>query len=65
VINFADNADLTLIEEYLEFFGSPIDWNPIFESIWPPQSSKDLAIIERIPRWTRPSRRRKRRKSSL
>lgn len=48
VLGFAENTDLTLLEEYLDIYDSPIDWTPLLETIWPPQWRHDLPTIERI-----------------
>jgi hypothetical protein len=48
VLGFAENAELTLLEEYLEIFDRPIEWTPMLESVWPPQWSHDLKTIEKI-----------------
>lgn len=48
VLGFAENADLTSIEEYLDIYDTPINWTPLVEVIWPPQKAHDLDTIERI-----------------
>jgi hypothetical protein len=48
VLGFAENPELTTLEEYLEIYDSPIDWTPVIESLWPPQWGHDLKTIERI-----------------
>ncbi|OHT09780.1 hypothetical protein TRFO_21211 [Tritrichomonas foetus] len=48
VLGFAENADVTTLEEYLEIFDSPIEWTPLLEVSWPPQTRHNLATIERI-----------------
>lgn len=48
VLGFAENAELTTLEEYLEIFDEPIEWTPLLEVAWPPQTRHDLATIEKI-----------------
>lgn len=48
VLGFAENTELTTLEEYLEIYDSPIEWTPLFEVAWPPQWRHDLGTIERI-----------------
>lgn len=48
VLGFAENTELTTLEEYLEIYDSPIEWTPLFEVSWPPQWRHDLGTIERI-----------------
>ena len=48
VLGFAENAEVTTLEEYLEIFDSPIEWTPLLEVSWPPQSRHDLSTIEKI-----------------
>ncbi|KAK8894637.1 hypothetical protein M9Y10_023074 [Tritrichomonas musculus] len=48
VLGFAENTELTTLEEYLEIFDSPIEWTPLFEVTWPPQARHDLGTIETI-----------------
>lgn len=48
VLGFAENAELTNLEEYLEIYDSPIDWTPLLETVWPAQHRHDLGTIERI-----------------
>jgi hypothetical protein len=48
VLGFAENQELTTLEEYLEIFDSPIAWTPVLESVWPPQWAHDLRTIEQI-----------------
>ncbi|OHS96398.1 hypothetical protein TRFO_37469 [Tritrichomonas foetus] len=48
VLNFADNNELTSLEEYLELFDTPSEWTPMFESGWPIQEQHELVTIERI-----------------
>jgi hypothetical protein len=48
VLGFAENQELTTLEEYLEIYDSPIDWTPVIESLWPPQWAHDLKTIEKI-----------------
>ena len=48
VLGFAENTELTTLEEYLEIFDAPIEWTPLFEVAWPPQWRHDLGTIEKI-----------------
>lgn len=48
VLNFADNPELVLIEEYLDIYDTPIRWTPLIETLWPPQRDYDLPTIEAI-----------------
>jgi hypothetical protein len=48
VLGFAENQELTTLEEYLEILDSPIEWTPVLESVWPPQWARDLRAIEQI-----------------
>ena len=48
VLSFAENTDITTLEEYLEIFDQPLEWTPMFETLWPPQAPHDLATIEKI-----------------
>ncbi|KAH0792555.1 hypothetical protein GPJ56_003540 [Histomonas meleagridis] len=48
VLGFAENAELPTLEEYLEIYDEPIEWTPMFETIWPPEQRHDLSVIEQI-----------------
>lgn len=48
VLGFAENNDLTTLEEYLEIYDSPIEWTPLLETVWPPQWRHNLSTIEHI-----------------
>ena len=48
VLGFAENVEVTLIEEYLDIFDSPIAWTPMFDTVWPPQWRHDLPTMEKI-----------------
>lgn len=48
VLGFAENTEVTTLEEYLEIFDHPIEWTPLFENLWPPQSQHDLSTMEKI-----------------
>jgi hypothetical protein len=48
VLGFAENVELTTLDEYLSIYDCPILWTPLLENVLPAQWRHDLTTIERI-----------------